>query len=193
MLSLTSKQYQGGAEKARTEAEYNVESDLTFQGLIGLCDPARVRSAGAFKECHQADISVHMLIGDQPYAALTITAQVGVIPSNVQPITLGVADAVVMTASSFDKISDDDIERLPALLMVMIRMIEALHRRGAFAAITEDSAEDSPSLKRAEVGIAMGLAESDIAEDAFDVVLTEDNLASILNAIEESRCIFDSI
>lgn len=204
VLALASKQYLGGAEKDGSEAEYDrdvIESDLTFQGLIGLYDPPRVQSAGAVKECHQAGISVHMLTGDHPGTARAIAAQVGIIPSNMQAIAKDVADSVVMTASSFDKLSDDDIDKLPALPLVIarcapstkVRMIEALHRRGAFAAMTGDGVNDSPSLKRADVGIAMGLAGSDVAKDASDIVLTDDNFASILNAIEEGRRMFDNI
>merc|ERR1711881_357997 len=112
-----------------------------------------------------------------------------------------VADAMVMTAAQFDKLTDDDIDNLPLLPLVIARcspttkvnMIEALHRRGKFAAMTGDGVNDSPSLKRADVGIAMGLAGSDVAKDASDIVLTDDNFASILNAIEEGRRMFDNI
>jgi len=113
----------------------------------------------------------------------------------------GVTDAMVMTASQFDKLSDDEIDQLPTLPLVIarcapntkVRMIEALHRRKCFAAMTGDGVNDSPSLKRADVGIAMGEAGSDVAKDASDIVLTDDNFASILNAVEEGRRMFDNI
>jgi potassium/sodium efflux P-type ATPase len=112
-----------------------------------------------------------------------------------------VADAMVMTASQFDKLSDDEIDKLPVLPLVIarcapntkVRMIEALHRRGRFCAMTGDGVNDSPSLKRADVGIAMGQAGSDVAKDASDIILTDDNFASILAAIEEGRRTFDNI
>ncbi|KAL8984371.1 MAG: hypothetical protein Q9177_004717 [Variospora cf. flavescens] len=202
VLALASKIYQG--EKAASGEEYDrnvIESDLTFHGLIGLYDPPRVESAGAVKQCHQAGVSVHMLTGDHPGTAKAIAAQVGIVPRNAQAISKDVADSIVMTASSFDKLSDDDIDRLPALPLVIarcspntkVRMVDALHRRGAFAAMTGDGVNDSPSLKRADVGIAMGQAGSDVAKDASDIVLTDDNFASILNAIEEGRRMFDNI
>ncbi|KAL8965901.1 MAG: hypothetical protein Q9197_006273 [Variospora fuerteventurae] len=202
VLALASKIYQG--EKAASGEEYDrnvIESDLTFHGLIGLYDPPRVESAGAVKQCHQAGVSVHMLTGDHPGTAKAIAAQVGIVPRNTQAISKDVADSIVMTASSFDKLSDDDIDRLPALPLVIarcspntkVRMVDALHRRGAFAAMTGDGVNDSPSLKRADVGIAMGQAGSDVAKDASDIVLTDDNFASILNAIEEGRRMFDNI
>jgi magnesium-transporting ATPase (P-type) len=106
-----------------------------------------------------------------------------------------------MTAGEFDKLSDDQIDQLPQLPLVVarcapntkVRMIEALHRRKLFAAMTGDGVNDSPSLKRADVGIAMGQAGSDVAKDASDIVLTDDNFASIINAIEEGRRMFDNI
>jgi Na+-exporting ATPase len=112
-----------------------------------------------------------------------------------------VTDSMVMTASQFDKLSDSEIDKLPVLPLVIarcapntkVRMIDSLHRRKAFVAMTGDGVNDSPSLKRADVGIAMGMAGSDVAKDASDIVLTDDNFASILNAIEEGRRMFDNI
>lgn len=202
VLALASKPYEG--ETGGSEEAYDreaVENDLAFMGLIGLYDPPRLESAGAVKECHQAGITVHMLTGDHPGTAKAIAAQVGIVPSNTKDIAKDVADAMVTTASAFDKLSDEEIDKLPVLPLVIarcspntkVRMIEALHRRKCFAAMTGDGVNDSPSLKRADVGIAMGQAGSDVAKDASDIVLTDDNFASILNAIEEGRRMFDNI
>jgi len=202
VLAFASKTY--SAQTGVSDVEFDrevIESDLTFQGLIGLYDPPRVESAGAVKRCHQAGISVHMLTGDHPGTARAIAAQVGIIPSTTEVIAKDIADAMVMTASAFDKLSDEEIDRLPVLPLVIarcspdtkVRMIEALHRRKCFAAMTGDGVNDSPSLKRADVGIAMGKAGSDVAKDASDIVLTDDNFASILNAVEEGRRMFDNI
>jgi P-type Na+/K+ transporter len=106
-----------------------------------------------------------------------------------------------MTAAHFDKLTDADIDALPALPLVIarcapdtkVRMIEALHRRGKFAAMTGDGVNDAPSLNRADVGIAMGQGGSDVAKDASDIVLSDDNFASILNAVEEGRRMFCNI
>ncbi|KAK2751013.1 hypothetical protein FQN57_000088 [Myotisia sp. PD_48] len=179
----------------------DIEKDLQFHGLIGLYDPPRPETAGSIKACYNAGISVHMVTGDHPGTARAIAAQVGIIPADTSNLAREVADAMVMTASQFDKLSDDQIDKLPTLPLVIarcapntkVRMIQALHRRGKFAAMTGDGVNDSPSLKHADVGIAMGQSGSDVAKDASDIVLTDDNFASILNAVEEGRRIFDNI
>ncbi|KAL4976447.1 hypothetical protein BDW66DRAFT_166418 [Aspergillus desertorum] len=178
-----------------------VEKDLVFCGLVGLYDPPRPETAGAIEECYRAGIAVHMVTGDHPGTARAIAAQVGIIPANMDGIAKDVADAMVMTASQFDKLTDEEIDDLPTLPLVIarcapttkVRMIDALHRRGRYAAMTGDGVNDSPSLKRADVGIAMGEAGSDVAKDASELVLTDDNFASIINGIEEGRRIFDNI
>ncbi|KKK26114.1 hypothetical protein ARAM_005996, partial [Aspergillus rambellii] len=179
----------------------DVEKNLTFCGLIGLYDPPRPETAGAIEECYRAGISVHMVTGDHPGTARAIAAQIGIIPANMDEVAKDVADAMVMAASQFDKLTDDEIDQLPVLPLVIarcapntkVRMIDALHRRGRFAAMTGDGVNDSPSLKRADVGIAMGQSGSDVAKDASELVLTDDNFASIINGIEEGRRIFDNI
>lgn len=142
-----------------------------------------------------------MLTGDHPGTARAIASDVGILPSRMNDMSKDVTDAMVMTASQFDKLSDEEIDALPVLPLVVarcapntkVRMIEALHRRKKFAAMTGDGVNDSPSLKRSDVGIAMGQAGSDVAKDASDIILTDDNFASILNAVEEGRRMFDNI
>ena len=201
VLALASKKWLGPSGINEQQDRAHVEQGLIFQGLIGLYDPPRTESAGAVKECHQAGISVHMLTGDHPETARAIAAQVGILPPNLRTISKEVSDAMTMTASQFDRLTDAAIDQLPVLPLVIarcspntkVRMIDALHRRRCFAAMTGDGVNDSPSLKRADVGIAMGQAGSDVAKDASDIVLTDDNFASILNAVEEGRRMFDNI
>lgn len=178
-----------------------VEQNLTFCGLIGLYDPPRPESADAVAACKRASIVVHMLTGDHPGTATAIAKQVGIIPERFENLAADVSQSLVMTAMQFDKLSDDEVDKLPVLPRVIarctpqtkVRMIEALHRRGRFAAMTGDGVNDSPSLVRADVGIAMGQSGSDVAKDASDIILTDDNFASILNAVEEGRRLFDNI
>lgn len=172
-----------------------IESELTFQGLIGIYDPPRKETAGSVKLCHKAGINVHMLTGDHPATAKAIAQEVGILPHNLYHYSEDVVQAMVMTANEFDGLTDQEIDDLPVLPLVIarcapqtkVRMIDALHRRKKFCAMTGDGVNDSPSLKKADVGIAMGLNGSDVAKDASDIVLTDDNFASILNAIEEGR------
>ncbi|KAL4744062.1 hypothetical protein BDV11DRAFT_2219 [Aspergillus similis] len=178
-----------------------IEKNLCFLGLIGLYDPPRPETAGSIAACYRAGITVHMVTGDHPGTAKAIAQQVGILPADMSVLGADVAEAMVMTAAQFDKLSDEEIDDLPTLPLVIarcapqtkVRMINALHRRGRFAAMTGDGVNDSPSLKHADVGIAMGQAGSDVAKDASDIILTDDNFASILNAVEEGRRIFDNI
>lgn len=203
VLALASKEYtlpdqhQEGEEIDRS----TVEDGLTFRGLIGLYDPPRPESAASVASCQEAGIEVHMLTGDHPGTARAIATQVGILPSKLHEYPKDVADSMVFTAAQFDALSDDEIDKLPVLPLVIarcapqtkVRMIEALHRRKRFCAMTGDGVNDSPSLQRADVGIAMGQAGSDVAKDASDIILTDDNFASILAAIEEGRRTFDNI
>lgn len=201
VLALASKSLNEHIEPKSDPDRNSLEVGLTFRGLIGLYDPPRLESAASVRQCREAGIFVHMLTGDHPGTARAIAREVGILPSHTRELSKDVVDAMVYTASQFDKLSDDMIDELPVLPLVIarctpntkVRMTEALHRRKKFAAMTGDGVNDSPSLKRADVGIAMGQAGSDVAKDASDIVLTDDNFSSILNAIEEGRRMFDNI
>jgi potassium/sodium efflux P-type ATPase len=201
VLALASRT---GIRKVSSKEELDrseFEHDLIFRGLVGIYDPPRPESAQSVKMCHQAGIGVHMLTGDHPETARAIAKEVGILPSRMQEISADVAKAMVMTAREFDRLTDDEIDQLPLLPLVVarcapstkVRMIKALHRRKRFAAMTGDGVNDSPSLKQSDVGIAMGQAGSDVAKEASDIVLMDDNFASILNAVEEGRRMFDNI
>ncbi|CAZ84660.1 unnamed protein product [Tuber melanosporum] len=175
-----------------------VESQMNFLGLVGLYDPPRLETFEAVRKCKVAGVKVHMLTGDHIRTAAAIAHEVGII-SPAMPAAQ--AATMVMTAGQFDALSEDEIDKLEALPLVIarcspttkVRMVEALHRRGAFCVMTGDGVNDSPALKRADVGIAMGLSGSDVAKDASDLVLTDDNFASIVRAVEEGRRLFDNI
>ncbi|OJD36706.1 potassium sodium efflux p-type fungal-type [Diplodia corticola] len=179
----------------------DIEQNLTLLGLAGLYDPPRLETKDAVRECTNAGIRVHMLTGDHPGTAAAIAKEVGIIPKDMSALPKDVADSLVKTAAEFDGLTDDDIDRMPELPLVIARcapntktrMIAALHRRQRYAAMTGDGVNDGPSLQAADVGIAMGLAGSDVAKGASDIVLTDDNFASIVNAIEEGRRMFDNI
>lgn len=122
----------------------DVEQDINLLGLVGLYDPPRPESKGAVTECHIAGINVHMLTGDHPETARAIAMQVGIIPKDIHKFAPDVITSMVMTAQSFDRMTDEQIDSLPVLPLVIarcapntkVRMIEALHRRNAFCAMT---------------------------------------------------------
>ena len=122
----------------------DVEKDIKLLGLVGLYDPPRAESASAVAECHVAGINVHMLTGDHPATARAIAMQVGIIPKDIHKFSPDVVSSMVMTAQTFDRMSDEEIDNLPVLPLVIarcapntkVRMIEALHRRKAFCAMT---------------------------------------------------------
>ncbi|KAF3913884.1 hypothetical protein ABW21_db0204088 [Orbilia brochopaga] len=200
VLALAKRSISSCANWKNVERD-EVERDLTFVGLAGLYDPPRLESRDAIRLCKQAGIKVHMLTGDHRLTAAAIAREVGIIPAYTGRLSKEEIDSLVMTASEFDSLSDSQIDDLPTLPVVIarcapttkVRMIQALHRRGLYCAMTGDGVNDSPSLKQADVGIAMGLGGSDVAKSASDIVLTDDNFASIVNAIEEGRRMFENI
>ncbi|KAJ2717123.1 hypothetical protein H4R19_000208 [Coemansia spiralis] len=200
------------AEAARDMAKADreaVEVDMIFLGLVGIYDPPRPESFPSVMECFRAGIQVTMLTGDHPQTAAAIARQVGILQdesSDVaqdgagdhRAITIGQS---VMTAREFDHMSADEIDALPELPCVIarcspdtkVKMIEAMHRRNGIVAMTGDGVNDSPSLKFADVGIAMGMTGSDVAKQASEIILTDDNFATIVRAIREGRRVFSNI
>ncbi|KAF9579014.1 hypothetical protein BGW38_004913, partial [Lunasporangiospora selenospora] len=173
------------------------EKNMTFLGLVGIYDPPRAESRPAVLKCYDAGIRVHMLTGDHPATAAAIAKEVAIIPDDV-PVK---NNPLIMTAAQFDSLSDEEVDRLEELPRVVarcspntkVKMIAALHRRDLFAAMTGDGVNDSPSLKAANVGIAMGQSGSDVAKQASDIVLTDDNFATIVSAVAEGRRMFANI
>ncbi|GAA5980349.1 hypothetical protein JCM5350_000952 [Sporobolomyces pararoseus] len=198
VLALAHKPWNGSGSGEADREE--VEKDMILSALVGLFDPPRPESKGAVKLCHQAGIQVHMLTGDHHSTAAAIAMQIGILPRQMQRFSKESQAAMVMTAAQFDKLSDDELDALPLLPLVVarcapntkVRMVDALHRRKAFVAMTGDGVNDSPSLKRSDVGVGMGTG-SDVAKDASDLVLSDDNFASILAAVEEGRRMFANI
>jgi potassium/sodium efflux P-type ATPase len=176
-----------------------IEKNLTFLGLVGIYDPPRLESRNAVAECRQAGITVHMLTGDHPKTASSIAREIGILKSNtVEHVGEGY---FAMTAVEFDRLKDEDIDAMRTLPSVIarcspttkVKMVDALQRRRKIVAMTGDGTNDAPSLKRANVGIAMGMNGSDVAKQASSIVLTDDNFATIVRAVSEGRRIFANI
>ncbi|KAF9428111.1 Na+ ATPase [Entomortierella beljakovae] len=174
-----------------------IESNMVFLGLVGIYDPPRAESRPAVLKCYEAGIRVHMLTGDHPSTAAAIAKEVAIIPQDLDVKS----NPLVMTAHEFDSMTDEQVDSLEELPRVVarcspntkVKMIAALHRRDLFATMTGDGVNDSPSLKAANVGIAMGLSGSDVAKQAADIVLTDDNFATIVQAVAEGRRMFANI
>lgn len=143
VLALASKPYHAELKKGDEVNRASVERDLVFRGLIGLYDPPRPESAPAVQECHKAGITVHMLTGDHPETAKAIAREVGILPSRMDMVSLDIGRAMIMTAAQFDALSDEQVDQLPVLPLVVarcapstkVRMVEALHRRKKFCAM----------------------------------------------------------
>jgi Na+-exporting ATPase len=186
------------SDRGSLESRVFVEQNLTFVGLVGLYDPPRLESASAIKQCQAAGITVHMLTGDHLKTATTIAQEIGILGPQVPGSHLSSA---VMTAPDFDAMTDKELDELETLPFVVarcspttkLRMLDTLHRRGKYCVMTGDGVNDSPALKGADVGVAMGLNGSDVSKEAADMVLTDDNFASIVSAIREGRRLFDNI
>ncbi|ORX58921.1 calcium ATPase [Hesseltinella vesiculosa] len=187
------------AEGATALPREDLESSLTFVGLTGIYDPPRPETKTAVDEAHRAGISVHMLTGDHEITATAIAKEINIIDEKA--MSAATIRALVMTGTQFDAMTDDEIDQLEQLPLVVarcspqtkVKMIQASKRRQNVSAMTGDGVNDSPSLRIADVGIAMGKNGSDVAKQASDIILTDDNFATIIRAIAEGRRIYQNM
>lgn len=170
-----------------------LEEDLVFAGLAGLEDPPRPEVPQALRKCREAGIKVIMVTGDHPRTAAAIAREIGLVKSE---------HPTIITGEQLRRISDIQLQlALDAQEVIFarvvadqkMRIVEALKKKGQIVAVTGDGVNDAPALKAAHIGIAMGIAGTDVAKEAADIVLLDDNFASIVNAIEEGRTVFENI
>jgi len=168
-----------------------VERDLIFVGLIGMIDPARPEVTPALKTATQAGIRTIMITGDYPNTARAIAETIGLMRPGHQ----------ILTGSDLNAMSDDElknqVKRTDVFARVSpehkLRIVEALRANGEVVAMTGDGVNDAPSIKRADIGVAMGITGTDVAKESADMVLTDDNYASIVSAVEQGRVIYSNI
>jgi calcium-translocating P-type ATPase len=168
------------------------ESGLAVSGLVGLRDPPRPEVPEAIRCCHDAGIRVVMVTGDHPATALAIAREIG----------LAGAAPRAITGEALRHLTDTQLQLVldaPDLLFARVapeqklRVVSAFRRKGHIVAVTGDGVNDAPALKAADIGVAMGMRGTDVAREAADVVLLDDNFASIVAAIEEGRAVFDNV
>lgn len=174
-----------------TLQHHHVESGLTFLGLQGMIDPPRPEAIAAVQNCRRAGIQVKMITGDHLATARTIAEKIGLCGS----------DSCAITGREFEHLDPDEranaAERASVFARVApeqkLRLVQALQSRGYIVAMTGDGVNDAPALRQADIGIAMGQTGTDVAKGAADMVLVDDNFATIKAAIEEGRCVFDNL
>merc|ERR1711912_94044 len=200
-----------------TEAENYPMHDLTFVGLISMIDPPRAAVPDAVAKCRSAGIKVIMVTGDHPITAHAISKSVGIIsPENetvddiakrlnipVEKVNKRDAQAAVVNGGELRDCTDEDIDNIlkyhseivfartsPQQKLIIV---DGCQRQGQIVAVTGDGVNDSPALKKADIGVAMGIAGSDVSKQAADMILLDDNFASIVTGVEEGRLIFDNL
>jgi potassium/sodium efflux P-type ATPase len=169
-----------------------VERDLTFLGLIAMVDPPRPEAAEAVQKCHQAGIRVIMITGDYGLTAESIARNIGIIRT---------FPAQIIAGPELEHMSDEVLKGHLAGEVIFarvapeqkLRVVTALKEMGQVVAVTGDGVNDAPALKQADIGVAMGMTGTDVAKEAADMILTDDNFASIVNAIEEGRAVYANI
>lgn len=169
----------------------SVESRLVFAGFVGIADPPREEAKRAVRECRQAGIRVVMITGDNPLTANAIGTELGIIGEGED----------IITGEQLEKYSDQELAGILPKVKIFarttpehkFRIVKALQKMGEVVAVTGDGVNDALALKQANVGVAMGKSGTDVAKEASDIVVADDNFASIVRAVEEGRVIFENV
>lgn len=168
------------------------ERDMVFLGLIGLEDPPRPEVPDAIKKCREAGIRIIMITGDGSRTALAIAIEIGLVKG--EPAIVEGGDFLKMSDEQLRMVfSKDEIIFSRMTPKHKLRVVNILKEEGEIVAVTGDGVNDAPALKRADIGIAMGIAGTDVAKEAADMILLDDNFATIVNAIEEGRAVYENI
>ncbi|MBC8586730.1 calcium-translocating P-type ATPase, SERCA-type [Paratissierella segnis] len=169
----------------------NNETNMIFVGLVGMIDPPRPEAKDAIKECKEAGINTIMITGDYKETAFAIAKALGMAETEDQ----------AMMGEELDNVSDEDLKEIVKKVKVFarvspehkVRIVSALRANGNIAAMTGDGVNDAMALKKADIGVSMGITGTDVAKNTADLILTDDNFASIVSAVEEGRIIYDNI
>lgn len=168
----------------------DIESEMSFAGIVGMIDPPRLEVKAAIETCFHAGIKPIMITGDHKITAVAVAKELGIMRGGR-----------AISGTELEKMSDTEFELSVDKTEVYARIspshklkiVESLMKRGNIVAMTGDGVNDAPSLKKADIGVAMGITGTDVSKEAADMILTDDNFASIVNAVEEGRSIFENI
>ena len=169
-------------------------NDMEFLGIVGMLDPLRPEATGAVAQCHAASIKVAMITGDHPETAVAIARELGIADAGMQPVT-----GALISAASGE--GGGALQELVSSTRVFARVephqkkqiVEQLQENGEFVAVTGDGVNDAPALSKAHVGIAMGQRGTDVARESADIILADDNFASIVEGIKQGRIVYSNI
>ena len=189
-LRVLGMAYKELPDKTTGYDEDDLEKDLVFVGFVGMLDPPREEAKDAVMICKKARIRVVMITGDHKLTAVTIAKELGISEKD---------DA--LTGEELDQISDDDFEDTVENISVFarvspehkLRIVKVLRNKGHVVAMTGDGVNDAPAVKQADIGVAMGITGTDVTKEASDMVLGDDNFATIVNAVRGGRIIYDNI
>ncbi len=190
VLALAYKPLEDKPLEDGPESLEDIERDMVFVGLVGMLDPPREEAKEAIRKCERAGIKVIMITGDHKLTAQAVAAELGLYKGGV-----------ILTGAELDSLEEKEFEELAEDVEVYarvsphhkLRVVGALTRKGKVVAMTGDGVNDAPALKKADVGIAMGITGTDVTREAADMILTDDNFSSIVAAVEEGRAIFGNI
>jgi Ca2+-transporting ATPase len=188
VLAMACKRLPSTTEKFESEA---VETGLVFVGLQGMIDPPREEAVEANKTCQKAGIRTVMITGDHKLTAVAVAKEVGISKE----------DDLVLTGAELDKLDDSDFEQKVEKVSVYarvspehkLRIVNGWKKKGHIVAMTGDGVNDAPAVKASDVGVSMGITGTDVTKEASDVILTDDNFATIVKAVEQGRVIYDNI
>ncbi len=190
-LRVLGMAYRSSRELPATDDPQNVEHNAIFAGLTGMIDPPRPEVPPAIAVARQAGIRTILITGDYANTAKAIASEVGLLQRG----------HTVITGAQLNELSDEELREKVAEVDVFarvspehkLRIVDALQKRGEVVAMTGDGVNDAPSIKKADIGVAMGITGTDVAKESADMVLTDDNYASIVSAVEEGRVIYSNI